>query len=416
MAKRTIVGGNLLEIAGYDNLESPRVSKVGESTFTEWNSSNNVWDVKSDTVFKDGSNTESFLKNYSYDLTQNTTSIINDLPADVRNKFWQENIFTPGIIGNGITSENSEAGSQQSGSTQNPASGTNPISSDKSNYRYPLKVNNGYDYLQITRYEYVPVGKNSANFTDPNTFFSPESVDNRIKSAKETITLPMQPGISEANSVNWGPDSLNPIQTFFAGQAGQAIQSISTGNYMQAATQFIDNVLNAGGQADGNNDLKNYIIQYFAGQAVGANIVTRNSGLVVNPNLELLFGGPNLRSFSYNYLMTPRDNEEAAEIKNIILLLKRNMAAVKDTNLFLKTPSVFKLKYIFGKTGNQHPFLNKIKMCALTSLNVDYTPGQNYMTYQDGSMTSYQLSLTFSELEPIYNTDFDDTDTSTMGY
>jgi hypothetical protein len=93
------------------------------------------------------------------------------------------------------------------------------------------------------------------------------------------------------------------------------------------------------------------------------------------------------------------------------------MAVQKNsTGLFLKTPSVFKLQYIYGKTGDQHPFLNKIKTCALTSFNVDYTPDGNYMTYNDdGSMTSYNVSMTFSELEPIYREDYDE-DLADMGF
>ena len=82
--------------------------------------------------------------------------------------------------------------------------------------------------------------------------------------------------------------------------------------------------------------------------------------------------------------------------------------------IFLETPNIFKLKYIF-KSGGQHPFLNKIKMCALQSFDVQYTPDGSYMTYEDGSMTSYQVSMSFGELNPIYQEDYD-TDTRSMGY
>ena len=91
------------------------------------------------------------------------------------------------------------------------------------------------------------------------------------------------------------------------------------------------------------------------------------------------------------------------------------MAAKREkSNLFLKTPNVFKLKYIF-KNGDQHPFLNKIKMCALRSFDVEYTPDGSYMTYDDGSMTSYQVTMNFGELNPIYAEDFDN-DTNDMGF
>ena len=92
------------------------------------------------------------------------------------------------------------------------------------------------------------------------------------------------------------------------------------------------------------------------------------------------------------------------------------MAAKRETGkeMFLKSPDVFRLEYIF-KNGGQHPFLNKIKLCALQSLDVQYTPDGSYMTYDDGSMTSYQVSMQFGELNPIYNTDFEGSDDD-MGF
>ena len=158
------------------------------------------------------------------------------------------------------------------------------------------------------------------------------------------------------------------------------------------------------------------IASYFAAQAVGNNsLFTRGTGKVLNPNLELLFTGPNLRSFNYTYKFTPREEREAREVKRIIKFLKKNMAPIREKGrMFLKTPNVFKLKYFF-KNGRQHPFLNKIKMCALRSFDVEYTPDGSYMTYDDGSMTSYQVTMNFGELNPIYAEDFDD-DSNDMGF
>ena len=158
------------------------------------------------------------------------------------------------------------------------------------------------------------------------------------------------------------------------------------------------------------------IAAYFAAQAVGNNsLFTRATGKVLNPNLELLFNGPTLRSFAYNFRFTPREEREAREVRRIIKFFKKNMAPQRvPSKLFLKTPNVFKLKYIF-KGGRQHPFLNKIKMCALQSFNVTYAPDGSYMTYDDGSMTAYNVNMTFGELNPIYENDYDD-NSNDMGF
>ena len=61
--------------------------------------------------------------------------------------------------------------------------------------------------------------------------------------------------------------------------------------------------------------------------------------------------------------------------------------------------------------------MNKIKPCALTGFSVNYTPEGSYMTYADGgSMTGYDLSLTFKEIEPIYRDDQENSPGESMGY
>ena len=153
---------------------------------------------------------------------------------------------------------------------------------------------------------------------------------------------------------------------------------------------------------------KDEVAAFFAGQATGKNIFTRSTGKMLNPNLELLFQGPTLRTFNYTYRFTPREEKESDEVKQIIKFFKKQMAPKrqKSGKLFLESPNVFKLKYFF-KNGIQHPFLNKIKICALQSCTVQYTPDGSYMTYEDGSMTSYELGLSFGELNPIYNDEID---------
>lgn len=279
-------------------------------------------------------------------------------------------------------------------------SSTSP-STTNVNFRYPLQSNGGYDYLLITSYEYEPLT------TEQIQSFSLPEAEERIlnKKAIGSVALPMHPGISDSNSVDWGADQLNPIQVAGASLAGGLIENLSNADIGAAAQQFISQLKSAATAGLGDIE-KQDIISYFAGQAVGANLLGR-TGKVINNNLELLFRGPQLRSFNYNFKFTPRDSAEAKEIKNIILFFKTQMAVKRSAgSLFLKTPNVFKLKYIYSQ-GDQHPFLNAIKLCALTNFNVDYTPEGSYMTYGDGSMTSYNVTMQFSELNPIYADDYD---------
>lgn len=74
----------------------------------------------------------------------------------------------------------------------------------------------------------------------------------------------------------------------------------------------------------------------------------------------------------------------------------------------------------FSESGlTLHPYLNKFKRCALKDFSVNYTPDGQYMTYaQDGSMTAYELSMTFCELDPVLANDYEDVESENdaMGY
>ena len=77
------------------------------------------------------------------------------------------------------------------------------------------------------------------------------------------------------------------------------------------------------------------------------------------------------------------------------------------------------LKYIFksnSTAGTQHPFLNKFKPCMLDSFNVKYTPDNSYMTLRDGSMTRYEITLTFKEVVPNYADEYNDIEEQNMGF
>ena len=90
----------------------------------------------------------------------------------------------------------------------------------------------------------------------------------------------------------------------------------------------------------------------------------------------------------------------------MIRFFKKNMNPfVEESKLFLNTPNIFQIEYMFQ--GGEHPFLNKIKPCALTNFSVQYTPSGAYSTYGDGSMTAYTMTMSFGELAPIYQNEQD---------
>ena len=87
---------------------------------------------------------------------------------------------------------------------------------------------------------------------------------------------------------------------------------------------------------------------------------------------------------------------------------------VAEGNLFLQSPSSFKVEYMHRGNAN-HPGLNRFKECALENCQVNYTPEGTYNTMRDGIMPSYELSLRFRELDPVYSNDYDQADQNPTG-
>ena len=231
------------------------------------------------------------------------------------------------------------------------------------------------------------------------------------------VLLPIPGGISDSNNVQWGSGELNPLE-MAAAQAGiAALQE----DFASGISKFGDNISNVMNDPQVQKGFQAQIV----GAATGINqqALQRGEGMVMNPNMELLFGGPTMRSFGFTFKLSPRSKKEAETVIKIMRFFKQGMAVIRSqSQYFLKAPHTFKLEYIKKTTRDSqevHPYLNRFKECALSSCTVQYTPDGNYNTYSDGVMTSYSMQLGFNELEPVFNDDYSklDGDSDTMiGY
>lgn len=282
---------------------------------------------------------------------------------------------------------------------------------------YPLKRQGyGGDYIsfEIRTYQKSGLASPTAQGRTDTKDVTLVGMEKRQAKTLAYIYLPIQSGISDSMSVDWGTGELSPITAAFANMAYSVINRAGQGdigNYAKGAAKDFGNVLKGFGNA--SPELRAMMINYFVEQSVGVNgLLSRTIGGAINNNLELLFNGPTLRSFTFNFKLTAREPDEAVLIKNIIRYFKKSMVpGLSQSKLFLLAPNVFKIKYVYtgkGDVATGHPYLNKIKVAALRDMSINYTPDGNYMTYQDGSMTQYDLSLTFGEIDPIYEPDYEE--------
>ena len=265
--------------------------------------------------------------------------------------------------------------------------------------------NDGQDFMKIDMMAFKPSKLNDAGSLKGGKLSTIGDRDPDRKSIG-TVILPIPGGIQDSQSVSWNKDEMDPMKLALANIALTGIEEgIAAG--AQKGGDFIKTALKG-------EDTKTALGKYIAGQAAGAqNLLTRTTGAVMNPNMELLFNGPQIRNFTFAFTLAPRSREEAKTVIKIIRFFKQGMSPIRSkSRLFLKSPHTFRLAYkrngseSSGFGVNDHPYLNKFKECAMGSFGVNYTPNGPYSTYNDGVMTAYQISMNFQEMNPIYNDDY----------
>ena len=324
------------------------------------------------------------------------------------------------------------------------------------NLKYPLDADYGntQDYIQIDQFTYqapnpeILFGGEDTIKTFGNILKTGLNRESPKERTVGLVKLPMPNDLKDSNNVAWGEDQLNAITaaaaTLSAGgvSAGfDILESIASGDQalLQGLSQALTGTL--GGLKDALVEAKRVAfkgggtgndLQLLGRSAVGSGllnlagfgvspeaILARGAGVIPNSNLQLLFNAPTLRAFRFNWKMSPRSQEEAIRINNIIRFFKQGMAVKKNKNsgpgggsYFLATPNVFDITFRTSKTNleitNENNAVLRIKTCACVGAAVNYTPQQMWNAYEKGQPTSCILSLEFKELEPVYNTDYEE--------
>ena len=300
--------------------------------------------------------------------------------------------------GSGNSASEADDGTSQPAAGLGSENANQNVPGQSAPLRYPTDIaQTTQDVVKFDMLEFSP-----KPLTQSGGFGQGERSDASTRTLGSTI-LAIPGGIKDSNATGWGDGSMNALEAALAGIALGGIQGGGEG-FAQSISQTVGNIVG------GSNEVKDAIAASFAGNAagIGQQLLTRTTGAILNPNMELLFKGPSLRPFDFSFLLAPRDPDEATEVINIIRFFKQGMAPIRtQANLFLKSPNTFKVTYLHrGESGKEHFGLNKFKECALLGLNVDYTPNANYATFTDGTMVAYRLTMRFQELEPVFNDDY----------
>lgn len=296
---------------------------------------------------------------------------------------------------------------------------------------YPIARRNdsATDYLSMEIARYQAPGLELPAFDEANPDLgafvsdfslktgSSQQVFKKDKTIEHIINLPIPRNITDTAGVQYGESRLNPIEA--AGLAGASAAIQGEVSKIKEAFKNTFSTLQNGGldeqtQQGVASALSGTAIGAFGGNVSADSVISRASGQILNPNLELLFQGVGLRVFPFQFQFFPRNSQEGKMVMKIIRTLKIAMAPSRTNaqgnanGVFIQAPRIFQLKY--KKGGGDHPFLNKFLPTVLSDMKVNYSASGSYSSFYDGTPTHMTLDLQFKEINPLFKEDYDGTE------
>ena len=239
------------------------------------------------------------------------------------------------------------------------------------------------------------------------------------------IMLYMPDDIQDAYKADWEGKAFGSITAGLLAAAGRDGVGYKLKSALQTAKKTAANLpVNAAAGIITN------LAKGITGDQINASDVFGGiSGVVKNPNVELLFQKMNLRTFDLTFKMSPYDSEETQNIQKICQTFKKAMLPSYDlgdrkvfgmdknenvasqnkdpalNSSFIAVPSVCHVQFMHG--GSRNTYVPKYKMCAITDVNVNYTPDGNYAVFQGGAPVATELKISFMETKLVFAEDID---------
>lgn len=295
-------------------------------------------------------------------------------------------------------------------------------------YPYDIGVGNS-DYMIFEFIEYVPPFNKDVDKLNRTTYDAYNASINKLKKANgwPQIILYMPEGVSVSYKATWDGKKFGNIAAGVLSAAGAAAGGDFGKMIQDLGATAADTTQRAPAQIGAAT--VSAIIQGITGDSVSSNdIFSSVGGQILNPNAELIFGGHDLRSFTFTYKLVPYNATEADIIFNkdygIIKTFKKSMlpSFSKETtqgiNLykstskgqsslagFIKNP--YLIQPYFMSSNGTHPYLPRLKPCSITDFDVNYTADGVYASHEGGYPSAVEITVSLTETKLVYAEDID---------
>lgn len=271
----------------------------------------------------------------------------------------------------------------------------------------PHSINADSDYIVFEFFKYSPPFGRALNETDNTTansgyqlYQSSQERSYQRESPLKPIILYMPEDIQAQYTAKWGGAGFGAAAaglSRIAGTQGGAIPTAFETATGMIKTATYDALLKGINAFTGSN----INIDQFLGGV---------SGTIINPNVEMMYQAPDLRNLSFKFKMTPKSETEAKSIREICTRFKKAMLPTfggqaifgiqESAPNLLTIPDLCQVTYMQG--SKPHPYLPRYKLCAITGVDINYTPDGAYATYEGGSPVATEISISLVETKVIF--------------
>ncbi len=168
----------------------------------------------------------------------------------------------------------------------------------------------------------------------------------------------------------------------------------------------------------------------ITGDAIGIqDVFSSIGGGILNPNVELIFGGHDLRTLTLSFLMIPYNRREAETIEKIVTTFKKSMLPsfngqaqdfwesenagiganrrwkneLANQTAFISNPDLVKVTFMQGSSVNNK--ISQFKTMSITDFDVNYSPDGVYAVGPDGYPVATKIQVNLMETKLVYAED-----------
>ena len=241
-------------------------------------------------------------------------------------------------------------------------------------------------------------GNNAGNTTgEVATEIQSAVTTRKTKRITEAIALYMPETLNVQYNADWQSESLTDALGKYVGMAQQASSAIDAYQQGKGVKGTIKSLAMDPGVAEALGNVTEGSIL-----GTGAtSFLLYAGGNALNPQLQVLFKGTQMRNFQFDFLFAPFSVEEARNVMEIIKTFKFHQAPEVNASgmgRYFIPPSEFDIDFLLnGQINNK---VHQIGTCVLQNMNVDYAPN-GWSTFEDGTPTHIRMTLQFMETEIV---------------